>query len=373
MSESHDLFALTHNTTPFKTELSRHYITVRNTTGQVLFSLPRIKQPLLYCRNENVCMKTQYSTTEEILYPAQTAMEARHLLNSLVDALHQYTAFENELLHWMRKTAVCVVIGIIAGISTALWLHSQTSDYEYAHHVNVQARLSEAHDSLPLAINAQNVTPEVIEPTEDNQPYPAETLPAPQAVQQQAPAAVAPPAAIAQTTSAELTTEQRASLQVAMAGNLKKAAGRGMFSISLSSGHDRTLYVFADPLCPNCRIFEPGLQAMAGYFNVEVFPVTLVGKDATVRNVVPVLCAPKEARAVLWRNLFDMGAGMLHPDEQTQPLACVTGKDALAINDRALQVYRLPGTPTVIADDGRQVPLTAMKDIPALTAFLNHK
>ncbi|OKU16247.1 thioredoxin-like domain protein, partial [Escherichia coli] len=35
---------------------------------------------------------------------------------------------------------------------------------------------------------------------------------------------------------------------------LKRNADRGMFTINLSSGHERTLYAFLDPACPNCRL-----------------------------------------------------------------------------------------------------------------------
>ncbi|EPM5457617.1 hypothetical protein ACTM5Z_004329 [Salmonella enterica] len=160
-----------------------------------------------------------------------------------------------------------------------------------------------------------------------------------------------------------------------LARNLHNAATRQQFTVTLSAGHGRTLYVFADPECQNCRIFEPAVQALSQYFNIEVFPVSLIGKEDTAREVVPVLCAPAAARPVLWRNLFDIGAGMLtigkdKADISLQPATCDNGTEALALNDKAFAVYHLPGTPTVIADDGRQVPFTAMKTVSTLNAFL---
>lgn len=168
---------------------------------------------------------------------------------------------------------------------------------------------------------------------------------------------------------------QASDIRDVLARNLHNAAARQQFTVTLSTGHERTLYVFADPECPNCRIFEPAVQALSQYFNIEVFPVSLIGKDDTAREVVPVLCAPAPARPVLWRNLFDIGAGMLtigknNAGSISQPATCDTGTEALALNDKAFAVYHLPGTPTVIADDGRQVPFTAMKTVSTLNAFL---
>lgn len=168
---------------------------------------------------------------------------------------------------------------------------------------------------------------------------------------------------------------QSSDIRDVLARNLHNAAERQQFTVTLSTGHERTLYVFADPECQNCRIFEPAVQALSQYFNIEIFPVSLIGKDDSAREVVPVLCAPAPARQVLWRNLFDIGAGMLtigkdNAGSTSQPAPCDTGTEALALNDKAFAVYHLPGTPTVIADDGRQVPFTAMKTVATLNAFL---
>ena len=44
--------------------------------------------------------------------------------------------------------------------------------------------------------------------------------------------------------------------------------------------------------------------------------------------------------------------------------------EALAINDVAFRQYRIPGTPWVIADDGRHVSQSIMKDPATLRAFM---
>lgn len=74
------------------------------------------------------------------------------------------------------------------------------------------------------------------------------------------------------------------------ARSLYKAAASGRYTVTLSSGHPRTLYVFADPLCPHCRDIEPTLEAMTRDYNVEIFPVSVIGKYASSEKIIPVLC-----------------------------------------------------------------------------------
>lgn len=158
-----------------------------------------------------------------------------------------------------------------------------------------------------------------------------------------------------------------------LASRLKAGAAKQEFTVQLSSGHPRTLYFFLDPQCPNCRIFEPTVRALSAQYNVEIFPVTLLGKARTAEEVVPVLCAPPQSRAERWYRLFDLGDGMLNPGAKTapQPAACEAGQNALVRNDMAFELYRFPGTPTVISDDGRMIPLQAMTSDSTLQAFLN--
>ncbi|ECH9495626.1 DsbC family protein, partial [Salmonella enterica subsp. enterica] len=59
--------------------------------------------------------------------------------------------------------------------------------------------------------------------------------------------------------------------------SLKDAVTSGRFTISLSTGHKHTLYVFSDPMCPHCRALEPRLQELSKRYNVEIFPVSVYG------------------------------------------------------------------------------------------------
>ncbi|EEL2517595.1 thioredoxin fold domain-containing protein [Salmonella enterica subsp. enterica serovar Typhimurium] len=158
------------------------------------------------------------------------------------------------------------------------------------------------------------------------------------------------------------------------AASLKKATDSGRYTINLSGGRARTIYVFSDPLCPHCREIEPTLEALTRDYNVVIFPVTLVGKQKTTEAVAPVLCAAPQKRAQLWQSLFKAdGVMSLSPTESDTPTptSCTDGEHAIAINDRAFDYYQLPGTPQLIADDGRDIPFSALTSDDALARFMS--
>lgn len=157
-----------------------------------------------------------------------------------------------------------------------------------------------------------------------------------------------------------------------LARNLHNATERQIFTVSLTSGHARTLYVFSDPLCPHCREIEPALEAIGQRYNIVIFPVTLLGKQKTAAQVVPVLCAAPESRSKLWTALFDDAAGMLEPSDKSPELSrCEIGEKALAVNDNAFSSYGFRGTPQLVADDGRPVPFSALQNDDTLDTFMN--
>jgi len=158
---------------------------------------------------------------------------------------------------------------------------------------------------------------------------------------------------------------------------LKNAASRELFTVPLSSGHSRTLYVFADPSCPNCHRMEHHLETVAGKVNVVIFPVTMTGRKASMQMLTPIMMKPEAERAAAWKRLFATDSGMPVPGqtEAVLPASDETNielaQGAIGVNEVAFRAYRLPGTPWTISDDGRYVSQAVLSSPDALEAFLN--
>lgn len=160
-------------------------------------------------------------------------------------------------------------------------------------------------------------------------------------------------------------------------GKLHNAASRGLFTVPLSSGHARTLYVFADPECSNCRRMERHIETAAGSVNVVIFPVTIEGQQSSLNALTPVMMLPEAKRAAAWKQLFAADAGVSVPGAQAASSAVADqtqaemARGAIGVNEVAFRAYRLPGTPWTISDDGRYVPQGVLSSPAALEAFLN--
>lgn len=166
-------------------------------------------------------------------------------------------------------------------------------------------------------------------------------------------------------------------VRAALPGKLRSAASRALFTVPLSSGHARTLYVFADPECPNCRRMERHYETAAGMVNVVIFPVTIEGREASLQKLTPVMMLPEDQRAAAWKQLFAADAGMGVPGaaprapDAADDAQAETARGAIGVNEVAFRAYRLPGTPWTISDDGRYVPQGVLSSPAALTDFLN--
>ena len=191
------------------------------------------------------------------------------------------------------------------------------------------------------------------------------------------------------TTATELPSDGWAlpqEIRSTLPDKLYNAAQRKLFTVDYSSGHARTLYVFSDPSCPNCKHLEPALNALSDAFNVVVFPVPVIGKEKSIAAITPVLCLPPEQRKAAWDALFDPAPDGLNlgkqPEEQVsevadskaaQPGECDVAEKALGINQVAYQAYRIPGTPWAISDDGRYVSQALLRDPLKLQVFLDEQ
>ncbi|HDI6030663.1 TPA: hypothetical protein PN971_004906, partial [Escherichia coli] len=171
-----------------------------------------------------------------------------------------------------------------------------------------------------------------------------------------------------------LVTKKTQSPQAVRAESLKKAAASGRYTVTLSTGHPRTIYVFSDPLCPHCRTLEPVLDVLAQDYNVEIFPVSVIGSTDSQKLLSPLLCQPAAERPAHWKSLFAVDAGMAPGSKTDAPATeCEEGLHALNINNRAFNYYQLPGTPQLLADDGREIPLSVLTSDKRLADFLQEK
>lgn len=167
------------------------------------------------------------------------------------------------------------------------------------------------------------------------------------------------------------------SVRAELPAKLRSAASRGLFTVPLSSGHARTLYVFADPACPNCQRMERHFETAAGTVNVVIFPVTIEGREASLNALTPVMALPEAERPAVWKQLFAADAGIGVPGAAQTTQAAMdenqaeTARGAIGVNEVAFRAYRLPGTPWTISDDGRYVPQGVLSSPAALADFLN--
>ena len=155
---------------------------------------------------------------------------------------------------------------------------------------------------------------------------------------------------------------------------LKRNADRGMFTINLSTGHERTLYAFLDPACINCRLLEPALKQLAREFSVVIYPVSVIGGEASTNRTAPLLCEPDaQKRATGWHQLYSADGGMAPtgdapaaPDEK-----CLTAaRAAIDVNNQAFRQFGFGGTPWVLSDTGWHLPSGILKDATTVSLFL---
>jgi TrbB protein len=167
------------------------------------------------------------------------------------------------------------------------------------------------------------------------------------------------------------------SVRAELPAKLHNASSRGLFTVPLSNGHARTIYVFADPACPNCQRMERHFETVSGTVNVVIFPVTIEGHEASLKALTPVMALPEAERPAAWKQLFAADAGISVPGTAqatpavTDETQAETARGAIGVNEVAFRAYRLPGTPWTISDDGRYVPQSVLNSPAALTEFLN--
>lgn len=220
----------------------------------------------------------------------------------------------------------------------------------------ISAVMAQQRERLPLTLNA--ISPDT--------PPAAPALPA---------ETDAPPVASAPARAEKAETAAAAAARKNLAAVLKRNADRGMFTISLSSGHERTLYAFLDPRCPHCRALEPVLRRLTGDFNIVVYPVSVIGAEASAAHVAPLLCEKDpQKRAEGWHHLYSADEGMGTPGHKKNTLPdedCLkAARAAIDVNNVAFHQFGFPGTPWVLSDTGWHLPATLLQEPGQVSMFL---
>ncbi|EPZ6884240.1 DsbC family protein, partial [Escherichia coli] len=180
----------------------------------------------------------------------------------------------------------------------------------------------------------------------------------------------------AESTEHPYTSTQPASGEQRLAENLKRADERNIFTVPLSEGHERTLYVFSDPSCPHCRDIEPVLERLSGSFNIRIFPVSVIGGEKSASMAQKVLCeSDATARRNAWKALFSPGEEMLFPVKKengdTKAASdCELASRAVSVNDKAFRAYQFAGTPWVLSDRGQAVPQELLNNATEVALWL---
>lgn len=137
----------------------------------------------------------------------------------------------------------------------------------------------------------------------------------------------------------------------------------GKYSIQRSAGGKTPLYVFSDPSCPYCQRLESELEKLESAYSIHIFPVSIIGGEASAAKIVPVLCSDTGSQGSLWAKATD---GLPVEGE-----ACDAGEASLSANNQIFQGLQFIGTPTLINAKGEQLPLSVPMDASSIAQWLD--
>ncbi|HGW4499631.1 DsbC family protein [Pseudomonas sp. NPDC077405] len=137
----------------------------------------------------------------------------------------------------------------------------------------------------------------------------------------------------------------------------------GKYSIQRSPSGKTPLYVFSDPSCPYCQRLESELEKLESDYSIHIFPVSIIGGEASAKKVVPVLCGDSGEQPDLWAKAT---AGL-----PVQGEACEAGEASLSANNQIFRGLEFLGTPTLINAKGEQLPLTVPMDASGIAQWLD--
>jgi len=345
-----------HTVGPFEAEITGDLLTARFFHNS-LFTCRLQQLPWFVMHSDGLYAQNAH----DALSPLYRGENAGQLLECLTLAL---SAVENRRMGRIRLTFVAGLLAGLAILALAYSVLTSTSD-----------AMSTSKNTAPLTYRSSAASSDMPLNTVKTRLLPAE---------EQLIEPASKPGLITSTDNVHpsLQTPDNwtlpVSVRASLPAKLKQAAARGLFTVPLSSGHARTLYVFADPECPNCQRMERLYEGASGLVNVVIFPVTIEGGADSLKALAPVMAMSEAARPAAWKRLFSADAGIKVPGSNSEAgvsaaddTSLETARAALGVNEVAFRAYRLPGTPWTISDDGRYVPQAALNSPDALQTFLN--
>ncbi|CAH2898018.1 MAG: Conjugal transfer protein trbB [uncultured Paraburkholderia sp.] len=166
-------------------------------------------------------------------------------------------------------------------------------------------------------------------------------------------------AAVQQPIAARPAVASPAELARAMADGAKS----GKYAVQLSKGSNGTLYVFSDPSCPHCQDLEPELDKLAKDYTIYIFPVTVIGGEASSHRTAKLMCSKADARGALWKKIVQ--------GDDLPNAECADGADAISRNDQMFRAMRFLGTPTIINAAGEQTPDSIPNTADAINQWMS--
>ncbi len=137
----------------------------------------------------------------------------------------------------------------------------------------------------------------------------------------------------------------------------------GKYSIQRSPDGKTPLYVFSDPSCPFCQRLERELEKLGSSYTIHIFPVSVIGGESSAAKIVPVLCSDNAAKADLWVKATD--------GSPVNGESCESGKASLSANDQIFRGLHFLGTPTLINENGEQLPLSVPMEASSIAQWLD--
>jgi len=161
------------------------------------------------------------------------------------------------------------------------------------------------------------------------------------------------PSTAAESTQTQLAAASPVMEPARLSQLLRDVVNKGKYSLTYATheGQDvkQTLYVFSDPNCIYCRTLDAQMKNLGQKYTVHLFPVSIVGGEASRRLGEQVLCLKPEARAKWWELTL---SGVAVTRVEVTDIC----RQAIDDNNQVFRALQFRGTPTILNGMGQEVP-----------------